>query len=299
VPKGCQNRRLNFGARAATFGAGSMKFHLPFLTLGLLIQLSAAEVPKIFAGLLEQDIPVKGQIGMVIPPPEIDKLVAKVEASARKDSKWFREFSGQAKPGVPLPYDERLGLTKDEYAEYLVLWNKREFKSKENVMLFLRQSADGIWSITSTGGASPISTLRYNAKDDAFRSPNGELKRIADIQADPASVLGEWSGNEWKFEEETSLDKTKENVAIGRFADGNFGLIVYRVQVLSTEGSRLLDTSLVIRFALGKAGQIKNPKAAPAKAAPVKVGPAKKEAPAKKAAAKKAPAQAARSTPPA
>ena len=103
-------------------------------------------MPKVFAGLFEQDIPVKGQIGMVLPPPEIDKYVAKVETAARKDPKWFREFSGQAKPGVPLPYDERLGLTKEEYAEYLALWNKREFKPMEEVMLLLRQSSGGTWS---------------------------------------------------------------------------------------------------------------------------------------------------------
>lgn len=234
-----------------------MKFHAPLIAISLVASLHAAEVPKVFAGLFEQDKPVKAQIGMVVPPKEIDKYVAKVESAARKDPKWFREFSAQAKPGVPLPYDERLGLTKEEYAEYLALWNKREFKPMEEVMLLLRQSAGGTWSITSTGGASTISTLRYVAKDDVFRSPNGDLKRIEDIQADAASILGEWSGMEWKFEEESELAKTKENLAIGRYADNQFGLVVYRVQELSTEGKRILDKSLVVRFALGKAGQVK------------------------------------------
>ena len=220
---------------------------------------------------------------MVIPPKEIDKYVAKVEAAARKEAKWFREFSSQSKPGLPLPYDERLGLTKEEYDQYLVLWNKREFKAMEDVMLLLRQSSGGTWSITSTGGASAISTLRYYPKDDAFRSPNGELKRIEDIKADSTSILGEWTGHEWKFEEETGLGKTKENIALGRFADNKFGMIVYRVQELSTEGTRLLDKSLVVRFTLGKAGQVKDPKAAkPAPAVPAPNKPAK-PAPAKSA----------------
>ena len=239
-----------------------MKLHAPLIAFSLIASLAAAEVPKVFSGLFDQDIPVKGQIGMVLPPKEIDKYVAKVEASARKDPKWFREFSSQAKPGVPLPYDERLGLTKEEYTDYLALWNKRAFKPVEDVMLLLRQSAGGTWSITSTGGASSISTLRYTEKDDLFRSPNGDLKRLEDIKADSTSILGEWGGHEWKFEEETSLGKTKENVAIGRFADNKFGLIVYRVQELSTEGTRLLDKSLVIRFPLGKAGQVTQPAAA-------------------------------------
>ena len=249
-----------------------MKLHAPLIAVSLAASLATAEVPKVFAGLFVQDAPIKGQVGMVLPPAEIDKFIAKVEAAARKDPKWFREFSSQNKPGIPLPYDERLGLTKEEHAEYLALWNKREFKPTEEVMLLLRQSAGGTWALTSTGGASTISTLRYVEKDDIFRSPNGDLKRIDDIKAEPTSILGEWSGHEWKFEEETTLGKTKENVAVGRFADNKYGLIVYRVQELSDSGKRLLDKSLVIRFPLGKAVLVKPPAPKLVKPTPKKTG---------------------------
>jgi hypothetical protein len=228
--------------------------------LALASALQAAEVPKVFAGLFEKDIPVRGQIGVVMPPPEIDKYVAKVESAARKNTAWFREYSAQAKPGAPLPFHENLGLTREEYDEYLKLWNKREFKPMEEVMLLLRQRGEKSWTLTATGGASSLSTLRYDAASDTFSSPNGELKRIEDIKADAASILGEWTGFEWKFEEENSLGKTKENVALGRFAGDKFGLVVYRAQELSSEGTRLLDKSLVVRFALGKAGHLQPPK---------------------------------------
>ncbi|MEX1115334.1 MAG: hypothetical protein WEB53_08785 [Akkermansiaceae bacterium] len=234
-----------------------MKFHAPLFAFTSIACLHAAEAPRVFLGLLEPNIPVRAQIGVVLPPPEIDKYVAKVEVAARKDPKWFREFSSAATPGAPLPFDERLGLTKEEYEEYLKLWEKREFKGVEDIMLLLRPSSGDTWSISSTGGASTLTTLRYSAKDDHFRSPNGELKRIKDIEADSTSILGAWSGFEWKFEEDTGLGKIKENVAIGRFADKKYGLIVYRAQELSSEGTRLLDKSLVIRFVLGKAGQVK------------------------------------------
>lgn len=240
-----------------------MKFQVPLIVVSLLASIASAQVPKVFNGLFEQDIPVKAQIGVVLPPPEINKYLAKVDAAARKDTKWFREFSSQTKPGLPLPFNERLGLTKEEHADYLALWKKREFKPIEGIMLLLRKSSGGTWSITSTGGASAISTLRYVEKEDVFRSPNGDLKRIDDIKAEAESILGEWSGHEWKFEEETGLGKTKENIAVGQYADKKYGLIVYRVQDLSTEGRKLLDNSLMIRFPLGKVGQIKETKPAP------------------------------------
>ncbi len=232
------------------------------LTIFLLLSsLLSAQIPKVFEGLFENEIPVKAAIGAVIPPPEIEKYISKVEASARKNPEWFKEFSKTSKPGLPLPYHENLGLTKEEYDEYLALWNKREFKSMEEVMLILRKTFGDTWSLTASGEAGAISTLRYDPETDIFRSPNGELKRIDDINADASSILGEWTGKEWKFEEETGLGKTKENFAMGKMGKTGFGLVIYRAQEISTEGSRLLDKSIVIRFALGKAGQMKMPTA--------------------------------------
>ncbi len=229
--------------------------------LAVLTATLAAEVPEVFQGLFEKEVPVRAAIGQVMPPPEIEKYIAKVEAAARKDPKWFREFTATSKPGAPLPYNEKLGLTKEEYDGYIALWEKREFKPTKEVMLVLRETFGETWTLTASGEAGAISTLRYDPKKDVFRSPNGELKRLEDIKADAESILGEWTGKEWRFEEETGLGKTKENFAIGTITGKGFGLVIYRAQEISTEGSRLLDKSLVVRFALGKAGHMKIPAA--------------------------------------
>jgi len=242
-------RRLSSRRDNSMLGTdNTMKPIQTLIALALAVHASAAELPEAFKGLLEPNAPKRGQIGMVIPPREIDKFVAKVDAAARKDPKWFREFSAKSKPGIPLPFDVRLGLTQQEYTEYLALWNKREFKAFEDVTLVLRPSSGNSWTITATGEASAISTLRFMPKEDVFRSPNGDLKRIEDIKAEASSILGEWTGREWKLEEDTGLGKTKENIAVGRFTNKPFGLLVYRAQEVSTEGTRLLDRSLVIRF---------------------------------------------------
>lgn len=237
-----------------------MKFILPAAIASLCLTaptLLADEVPEVFKGLFEKDVPIRAHIGMVVPPAEIDKHVAKVEAAARQDPEWFQEYSTASSPGTPLPFHEKLGLTRPEYDDYIALWRKREFRPIEEVMLLLRKSTGDNWSIIATGEAGAISTLRYQSESDTFRSPNGELARIEDIKAEADSILGEWGGPEWRFEEETGLGQTKENFALGRFADGKNGLVVYRVQEVSTEGTRLMDRSLVIRFALGAAGQIR------------------------------------------
>lgn len=236
-----------------------MKFTALIPAAALLASAAFAQVPGPFTGLFEKDVPVRGQIGVPMPPPEIEKYIAKVEAAAQKDPQWFREYSSSAKPNAPLPYHEKLGITKQEYEEYLNLWAKREFKPvADDVMLLLRQRGADTWSLTATGAAAPVSILTYSPKDDTFQSANGKLVRGDEIKTDADSILGAWSGSEWKFEEETSLGKTRENVAFGKFADGKYGLVVYRFVEISSEGTKLADKSLVVRFPLGK------PAAAPA-----------------------------------
>ncbi len=236
-----------------------MKYTLPVAIAVISLAPAAlkADVPEVFQGLFEKGVPVRAHIGMVVPPGEIDKHVAKVEAAARENPEWFEEYSTASPPGSPLPFHENLGLTRAEYDDYIALWRKREFRPVEEVMLILRENAGGTWSLTASGEAGMLTTLRYHPENDTFRSPNGKLGRIDDIKTDPDSILGEWSGPEWRFEEETTFGQTKENIAFGRFADEKHGLVVYRIQEISTGGSRLMDRSLVIRFALGPAGQIR------------------------------------------
>lgn len=207
--------------------------------------------PEAFLGLLKKGELVKGEIIVVIPPKEIEPHVAKVEAAAAKEPEWFQVYSKESTPGVPLPYHEKLGLTKDEYSDYIAQWAKREYRAMSRVVLQLKEPKPGEWLLNATGAASSITTLRYIVEKDNFESPNGTLARIEDIDASEQSILGKWAGREWKFLEETSLGKTKENIAIGKTGDGKYGMVVYRVQETSSQGTRLYDKSLVIRFAAG------------------------------------------------
>jgi hypothetical protein len=240
---------------------------MKLFTLLILFTASvSAEVPEIFKGLFEEEVPVKASIGMVELPPEIDKFNAKFEIAARKnpDPKWFKEYAASSDPGAPLPFHENLGLTKEEYDEYIALWSKRTFKSSEEVILVLRKTLGGTWTLTATGGAGVISTLRYDSTNDTFLSPSGKMERLADINTDEKHVLGAWSGKEWRFQETSLLGLTKQNFAIGKFDKGEYGIVLYLAQEVSPQGLRTHENTLVLRFPLGRAGQIK-PQAAPVK----------------------------------
>lgn len=206
------------------------------------------DAPEMLTAFLKVDQPVRADIVVVMPPPDIEKYISKVEQAAQKDPQWFTEYSKNTNPGVPLPFHEKLGITKQEYDEYLTLWAKRELKPAQEISLLLRKGSDGRWNIIGSGAAAIVSSLRYSVQDDNWKSTNGIMTRLDDIKADANSILGEWSGREWRFEEETSLSKLKENFAIGLTGDKKYHLIVYRAQELTSTGTRLLDKNIVIRI---------------------------------------------------
>ena len=208
-----------------------------------------AKAPKPFSSYMEANKSYKGEIVVVLPPKEIQVYIEKVKENAKKDPEWFKAYSAKAKPGVPLPFHEKLGLTTKEYQKYRELWDKREFKALQKVGLRLEPIGDK-WRVLVTGEGARISLLRYDVKKNVVVSPNGELKRIEDINAASDTILGAWKGAEWKFENETGLGKTKENFAIGKATDGKHGLLVYRLQDITSTNRVMHDRSMVIRFEL-------------------------------------------------
>jgi hypothetical protein len=218
-----------------------------FVWTGSLLIASSQEAPKVLAAYLTPNKGVKGEVVAVVPPDGIQKYIQMVEEGSSKNPEWFAEYSAKSKPGVPLPYHEKLGLTKEDYDQYLELWDQREFKVIQPVGVRL-ELLGGEWMIRVSGAGAKISLLRYDKAADTFKSPNGKMKRIEDISADPASILRGWTGHEWKFEEVSALGKTKENFAIGRTEDKKYGLLVYRLQDISANGRPLYDSSMLIRF---------------------------------------------------
>jgi hypothetical protein len=211
--------------------------------------LGQEKAPEAFASYIEPNKNYRGERVVVIPPEEIEKYYKLVKIAATRNPKWYEEYSDGAKPGVPLPFHKNLNLTPKEYQEYLALWGKREFKVLEKMGVRLEQIG-GKWRVLTTEKGVRISLLRYDEKADVFRSANGELKRIDDIDAAAETILGAWKGVEWRFEEETPLDRTKENFAIGNSADGKYAYIVYRLQEITAANTVLLDESKVIRIPL-------------------------------------------------
>lgn len=204
--------------------------------------------PALFEAFLPEGEFVKGATGVVLPPPEIEPYMVKVQAATVADPEWFRAFMKESEAGLPLPYHEKLGLTQEEYKAYREMWDKRAFTPDQAVAVRLEKASDGMWMIRASGEAFPISSLRYDADKKELSSPNGKMEKLANVDAHQDSILGAWKGHEWKHESKTSISQTTENFAIGKLVGKNLGYLVYRIQEVSTSGRKLYDRSIIIQF---------------------------------------------------
>ena len=213
----------------------------------------AGEVPEVLAKYFQADVPVKAQIVMIVPPQEFEKFVQKLSEAAQKDPEWFAEHTQSTSSGSPIPeFHEKLGMTRDEYDKYVKLWDSREAKKLEDVSIMLTKSAEGEWKLNGTGSANSLSLVRYQVEGNQFKSPNGVLENINDINAPDRSLLGAWTGKEWRYQSENTLTKMKENIAVGDTNDGKYSILIYRLQEVTSSGKPLFDKSLFIRFAAKK-----------------------------------------------
>ena len=231
---------------------------LTVFALVSLYSIASAKTPAVLAKFFTPNKEVKGEIVKVDMPGEFLKYRQILAEAQAKDPEWYKKFEEKAEDqSLLLPYDAKLGISKAEYAKYKALYEKRKYKRVEGgeVSLMLTDNGDKTWTINvfaKQGITTPLSALSYKEEGDVFKSINGELVRIDDIKSPKQSVYREWNGYEWRYFNDSSLVKTKENMAIGRTGDGRYGLIFHSLQELSGQGQLLADNLLIIRFVPNK-----------------------------------------------
>jgi len=210
--------------------------------------VSAVADSKKLTKFLTLDKRVNALAVAVEPPEELAKYRNKIAEAAKKDPEWWEEKQKSVKAGMPIPFDEKMGLTKEEYAEYLKLWDQRKtvpIPPGKKIPVKLEKVGE---KYRITTGNFPFTQLLYDPKKDVFESQYGELSPIEDIDTPAESILRAWKGHEWKFEKADEFSITRENIAIGRAADGKNGFLVYRLQRKASTGQMLLSRSLVLQF---------------------------------------------------
>jgi hypothetical protein len=152
----------------------------------------------------------------VVYPERFQELNKKIQMALTTNKEWFLSYIKQnAKSGEPLPYDERMGMTKDEYAEFLSLGDKREMRKFGSAELTIRTNADTFQF--NCRRDLPLDGVKINLRDMSITTPFAVITNPAPDTSEGGGVIGPFSGYQWKFEKD---DQTFNNVTTASFLIG-------------------------------------------------------------------------------
>lgn len=186
---------------------------------------------------VEELLPADGTVDVmqVVVPPRLEELNNKILSAVSQDLGWWLNHLRNAPPGEVLPYDARLGLSKEEFDEYQTL----SMTLRKVTTAKIRIERDG--SRIMFDGDEILGDLKdveLDIETGSVRTPFGEASKRYDVTAsDGQRITGPWDGISWNLR--PGLESTAESgqveivFAIGRLAENARGILYYRVKAPS------------------------------------------------------------------
>lgn len=215
--------------------------------------LFAADVPAQIEGYLPVDRFVKGANVKIAPSDKLPEVIKPLqEALAKANKELIADIQKKAKPDEPIPFDERLKVSKADYDKYIAAWNERKFVPVEDVGARLDVDDQGLWKISAisvaNGAPLPLSCLKYDSKKDVWVSPNGELTRKDNISLGKLNLMGELSGSQWVFEDKSSLGTVVEKFVMAKDAKTKDIFLIYQLVEADANDRMTFQNMYVIRI---------------------------------------------------
>jgi hypothetical protein len=130
-----------------------------------------------------------------------NELANKLQTAATTNQDWFLKHVKQAKPGEPLEYDTRLGLTKEEYAEYLREAENRHIASTGTRFPCVFRRKGDVLSLDIGETNSPLQKIRLNLKTGELFASVGRIGNPTwRSNDDPKSPIGAYDACSWEYE---------------------------------------------------------------------------------------------------
>jgi len=175
----------------------------------------------------------------LVVPPRYTVLGLRLQQAARANPEWFQEQFRNAKPGEPLPYDRRMGMSEDEYREFRALRNKMTMRKEREAALVVATNENGAFVFDGGQALPDFTGIEIDLEQDVVRTPFGDLTERTAIDTSENTPLGAWSGTQWKLVEidQNGVTGTMATLAVGRVKQSGRYVIHYDVKQNSLAGS--------------------------------------------------------------
>lgn len=159
------------------------------------------------------------------------ELTQKFQTAIATNRDWFLEHVKQAKPGEPLEYDSRLGLTKEEWAEYLRESEDHHLASTGTKFPCVFRQKTDILSLDFGETNSPLQKIRLNIKTGELFASVGRIGtptwRSSD---DPNIPIGAYDACSWHYETGDPNSFTVRIVKLDIYRLKSSGKVLWRLK---------------------------------------------------------------------
>jgi hypothetical protein len=189
-----------------------------------------------------REILIKGPITVdvmeLVAPQRLNELALRLKEATSKNPEWWLEHVKKAKPGEPIAYDPKLGLTKVEFDEFLALSKQMGMRKKSEAKLNITSKEEDVFVLDGGEALPELTGIEIDLKNDLVRTPFGVAKERTIINAPEKAALGAWSGVQWKFERANpdGISGTFAKLAIGKLKRTGRGVIYYDVLAAAKVG---------------------------------------------------------------
>jgi hypothetical protein len=173
----------------------------------------------------------KAELLDVAQTPRFQALLQQFQAAAQADPTWFQQHAATAKPGEPLPYHPKLGLSRSEYQEFLRLLTTMQWRPVDTVLVVIESTKWGY----RVGAGTEVPSLRGLEIDTVARSVRTSVGVLAPadpiVPSDGQQATGEWGGPRWKLQGlmPGTLTGTHAEFAVGRHSASGRTILYFDV----------------------------------------------------------------------
>lgn len=166
-------------------------------------------------------------------PPRLAELGGRLQEAARQDPEWWVEFARRGRPGQPPPYDERTGLTQEEYKEFLELNDQVALVKAAEAELHVAETEPGVYELYGGEKLPELNGVAIDLNQDEVRTLFGTAGQRSDIKAnDGQRATGRWNGVEWRLHSPGMDEDTGLLIvfALGRLTESGKAILLYKVR---------------------------------------------------------------------
>jgi len=159
-----------------------------------------------------------------------NSLTLMIQQNIQENEEWYRDTLQNLKKGEVFPYDERLGVTEEEYSFFLKLDEYMELVKQADSVIEIRSEGEDL--VINRSGSNVLGHFKINKNGKTISTEIGELSYSGKVKASNGQkVTGRWNGHSWK------LENTKKSVqiSIGQLEESDKKILYVRLMEINQE----------------------------------------------------------------